>query len=112
MVELLHQHDQAVDPNLLQLAESWKQVEAALAAQGKALPVTAAANDAGEGDDEEQETPAAAADGGNTAVVAEDLQVRVSSCSGGSSTRAEAEFMHVVCTAGEMALLLQTHATC
>jgi hypothetical protein len=35
LVALLQQHDQAVDPNLVSLAEAWQQVEEALRAQGK-----------------------------------------------------------------------------
>lgn len=71
IVELLQQHDQAIDPNLMQLAEAWRQVEAALAAQGKPLPDAAAAA-AGEADDDEQE---ASAEEGHTTLAAEDLQV-------------------------------------
>lgn len=38
IVSLLEAHGQAVDPNLLALADAWRQAEAALAAQGRALP--------------------------------------------------------------------------
>lgn len=74
VVELLQQHGQAIDPNLMQLAEAWKQVEAALQAQGKSVPDTPAE----EADEEEQE--AAAVVGGSSSVIAEDLQVRLTSC--------------------------------
>jgi hypothetical protein len=74
LVSLLQTHNQAVDPNLVQLAEAWAQADAALKAQGKstaALEAAAAAEGAGEEEEEEGLTEAAAGD----AALPEDLQV-------------------------------------
>lgn len=79
LVALLQAHQQAVDPNLLQLSEAWAQAEAALRAQGKstaALEAAAAAEGAGEDEEEDAalaEAAAAAGNGGGG--VPEDLQV-------------------------------------
>lgn len=74
LTELLQTHNQAVDPNLVQLAEAWAQAEAALQAQGKSTAaLEASAAVAGEeGPEEEEELDAAA---GGAQELPEDLQV-------------------------------------
>lgn len=70
LISLLQAHGQAIDPNLMQLAEAWEQAEAALAAQGKSAAAAAAALEGDtDADEDEEEGP------GKLAVVAEDLLV-------------------------------------
>jgi hypothetical protein len=90
LVSLLQAHAQAIDPNLLQLAEAWAQAEAALEAQGKTpADMAAAAAAAGhprrqdaEGSEGEEEVAAAHAGSQQQqqqqlgGLVPEDLQVR------------------------------------
>ena len=77
---LLQAHQQAVDPNLLQLSEAWAQAEAALRAQGKSTAALEAAAAAAEGAGEDEEEDAALAEAASEAGsggggVPEDLQV-------------------------------------
>lgn len=78
LVDLLRAHNQAVDPNLLQLSEAWAQAEAALAAQGKspaALEAAAAAAADGQAEEEEEEEGEDGKLEAGAAVLPEDLQV-------------------------------------
>jgi hypothetical protein len=67
LVALLEAHGQPQDPNLVRLAEAWREAEQRLAAEGAALP-----QEEGGGVEEGEEE----GEGSGAAGVAEDLEVR------------------------------------
>jgi hypothetical protein len=69
LVSLLQAHGQPLDPNLVRLAEAWKEAEAQIAAAGGTLPAGE------EGDEEEEEEEEDGGGGGGRGGVAEDLEV-------------------------------------